>query len=128
MKVSTILIALIITTLYSCSPKSKTTNISGIYVTQFKNEYSITSDTLVVASEANSQTYSIERRTGFNKIRDGKTLPKEFKVAKWMSSYDIESKCCKKLNWVRQISVLSEKHGLKSLVILKNSTYQVKSQ
>jgi hypothetical protein len=120
MKVSTILIALIITTLYSCSPKSKTTDISGIYVTQFKNEYSITSDTLVVASEANSQTYSIERRTGFNKIRDGKTLPKEFKVAKWMSSYDIEKQMLQETELGKQISVLSEKQSLK----LGDSEYQ----
>jgi len=120
MKVSTILIALIITTLYSCSPTSKTTDISGTYVTQFTNEYSITSDTLVVASEANSQTYSIERRTGFNKIRDGKTLPKEFKVAKWVSSYNIEKQMLQETELGKQISVLSEKQSLK----LGDSEYQ----
>lgn len=120
MKVSTILIALIITTLYSCSPTSKTTDISGTYVTQFTNEYSITSDTLVVASEANSQTYSIERRTGFNKIRNGKTLPKEFKVAKWVSSYNIEKQMLQETELGKQISVLSEKQSLK----LGDSEYQ----
>jgi hypothetical protein len=120
MKVSTILIALIITTLYSCSPTSKTNYISGTYVTQFKNEYSITSDTLVVASEANSQTYNIERRTGFNKIRDGKTLPKEFKVAKWVSSYDTEKQILQETELGKQIYVLSEKQSLK----LGDSEYQ----
>lgn len=120
MKVSTILIALIITTLYSCSPTSKTTDISGTYVTKFTNEYSITSDTLVVASEANSQTYSIERRTGFNKIRDGKTLPKEFKVAKWVSSYNIEKQMLQETELGKQISVFSEKQSLK----LGDSEYQ----
>ena len=120
MKVSTILIALIITFLYSCSPTSKKTDISGTYVTQFKNEYSITSDTLVVASEANSQTYNIERRTGFNKIRDGKTLPKEYKVVKWVSSYNIEKHLLQETELGKQISVLSEKQSLK----LGDSEYQ----
>ncbi len=120
MKVSTILIALIITFLYSCSPTFKKTDISGTYVTQFKNEFSITSDTLVVASEENSQTYNIERRTGFNKIRDGKTLPKEFKVAKWVSSYDIEKQLLQETELGKQISVLSEKQSLK----LGDSEYQ----
>ena len=120
MKVSTILIALIITFLYSCSPTSKKTDISGTYVTQFKNEYSIASDTLVVASEANSQTYNIERRTGFNKIRNGKTLPKEFKVAKWVSSYDIEKQMLQETELGKQISVLAEKQRLK----LGDSEYQ----
>ena len=120
MKVSTILIALIVTSLYSCSPTSKKTDIPGTYVTQFKNEYSITSDTLVVASGANSQIYNIERRTGFNKIRDGKTLPKEFKVVKWVSSYDNEKQMLQETELGKQISVLSEKQSLK----LGDSEYQ----
>ncbi len=120
MKVSIIVIALIITFLYICSPTSKKTDISGTYVTQFKNEYSITSDTLVVASEANSQTYNIERRTGFNKIRDGKALPKEFKKVKWVSSYDIEKQLLQETELGKQISVLSEKQSLK----LGDSEYQ----
>jgi hypothetical protein len=66
MKVSTILIALTITVLFGCSPASNKSDISGTYVTQFKNEYSITSDTLVIALEGNSQTYNVERKTGFN--------------------------------------------------------------
>lgn len=113
MRVLTILIALIITTLISCSPTSKPTDISGTYVTQFKNEYSNTSDTLVVASEANLQTYNIERRTGFNKIRDGKTLPKDFKVAKWIASYNLEKQLLQETELGKQISVSPERLSLK---------------
>ncbi len=120
MKVSTILIALIITSLFSCNPTTKNADISGTYVTQFKNEYSITSDTLIVASEANSQTYNIQRRTGFNKVRDGKTLPKEFKMSTWLSSYDVEKQLLQETELGKQISVLSEKQSLK----LGNSEYQ----
>jgi hypothetical protein len=120
MKVSTIVIAIIITSLYSCSSITKKTDVSGTYVTQFKNEFSITSDTLVVASEANSQTYNIERRTGFNKIRDGKTLPKEFKVAKWVTSYNVEKQILQETELGKQIYVLSEKQSLK----LGDSEYQ----
>ena len=113
MKVSTILIALTVILFYSCSPAAKKTDISGTYVTQFKNEYSITSDTLVVGSEGNSQTYNIERRTGFNKVRDGKILPKEFKVAKWVSSYNSDRQLLQETELGKQISVLTEKQSLK---------------
>jgi hypothetical protein len=113
MKVSTILIALTITVLFGCSPASNKSDISGTYVTQFKNEYSITSDTLVIALEGNSQTYNVERKTGFNKVRDGKTLPKEFKIAKWVSSYDTDKHLLQETELGKQISVLPEKQSLK---------------
>jgi hypothetical protein len=113
MKVSTILIALTITVLFGCSPASNKSDISGTYVTQFKNEYSITSDTLVIALEGNSQTYNVERKTGFNKVRDGKTLPKEFKVTKWVSSYDTDKHLLQETELGKQISVIPEKQSLK---------------
>lgn len=113
MKVSTILIALTVISLYSCSYATKQTDITGTYVTQFKNDYSITADTLIVSSEANSQTFNIERRTGFNKIRDGKTFPKEFKSKKWVSSYDTEKQVLQETELGKQISVLPEKQVLK---------------
>ena len=113
MKVSTILIALVITSLYSCSTTNNKTDITGTYVTQFKNEYSSTSDTLVIASESNSQTYNVERRTGFNKVRDGKTLPKEFKVAKWVSTYDVDKQVLQETELGKQISILPDKKSLK---------------
>jgi hypothetical protein len=114
MKASTILIALATTLFYSCGSNYKKTDISGTYVTQFKNEYSITSDTIVLTtSESSSQTYNIERRTGFNKVRDGKTLPKQFKVAKWTSSYIMDKQLLQETELGKQISISPDNQSLK---------------
>lgn len=62
--------------------------IAGIYVTQFRNQYSQTNDTLVVtAYNLAAHTYQIERHSGFNRIRDGKLLPREFKQQHWVATY-----------------------------------------
>jgi hypothetical protein len=114
MKVSTILIALATISFYSCSSNNKKTDISGTYVTQFKNEYSITTDTIVLtASESSSQTYNIERRTGFNKVRNGKTLPKQFKVAKWTTTYNTTKELLQETDLGKQISLSPDKQSLK---------------
>ena len=114
MKISTILIALVTISFYSCSSNNKKTDISGTYVTQFKNEYSITTDTIVLtASESSSQTYNIERRTGFNKVRNGKILPKQFKVAKWTTTYNTTKELLQETDLGKQISLSPDKQSLK---------------
>ncbi|WP_448698244.1 hypothetical protein ACFGVR_15605 [Mucilaginibacter sp. AW1-3] len=52
----------------------KATNHDGRYVNHTNSTYSITDDTLEVRD-----TVIIEH-TGFQKIRDGKVMPKEFKI------------------------------------------------
>lgn len=53
--------------------------ISGIYTLNFKNEFTITNDTMVIeAYNLEAGTYRIQRRAGYHLIRDGKILPKEF--------------------------------------------------
>jgi hypothetical protein len=113
MKRSTILIVLTTLLFYSCGSNNTATDISGTYVTHFKNEYSITSDTLIITSESNSQIYNVERRTGFNKVRDSKTFPKEFKVAKWVSTYNIDKQLLQETELGKQISILPNKKSLK---------------
>ena len=63
--------------------------ISGVYVMSFKNEFSIATDTIVIAAyNIASKTYQVERRDGFHRIREGKILPKEFKHQRWMATFD----------------------------------------
>jgi len=62
--------------------------VSGIYVTQFQNEYTHTNDTLIVtAYNLTAHTYKIERHTGYNKIREWQLKPKEFKQQNWTATY-----------------------------------------
>lgn len=66
--------------------------IAGIYTTQFQNEYSRTNDTLIItAYNLSAHTYKIERRSGYNKIREGKIQPREFKQQSWTASYTKEN-------------------------------------
>jgi hypothetical protein len=65
--------------------------ISGVYVANSKNEFTILSDTLVIdAYNLEAGVYQIEKRSGYQLIRDGKILPKEFKQKSWKASFDKE--------------------------------------
>lgn len=64
-------------------------SIAGTYVYAFKNEYNITSDTLILSVyNEEAGTYLIEDRSGFHRIREGKVLPKEYKQTKEIGHYD----------------------------------------
>lgn len=109
MKTSISQMILIVTLLFSCKNSSNNTNdLGGTYVTQFNNEYTITNDTLIITpAESSSKSFNVERRTGFNKIRDGVTLDKQFKVAKWMSFFDSDKQVLKETDLGKQIHVVS---------------------
>ena len=63
-----------------CKTNSTANNVSGTYVLQTKGEYAIDYDTLVISSDHSSRnTYTVQNKSGFQKIRNGITLPKEFK-------------------------------------------------
>jgi hypothetical protein len=59
--------------LAGCGRKS----INGTYVSHTRGQFSIADDTLVVADTL------IINHTGFQKIRNGRILPKAFKTRKW---------------------------------------------
>jgi hypothetical protein len=59
----------------------------GTYVHAAKGEYSQAEDTLVITL-VSGEAYHIQRRVGFRPIRDGKLLPKRWKVQSLNGNYD----------------------------------------
>ena len=119
MKVS--IIFLFVTFLfYSCTDSAKKLNVEGIYVTQFKNEFSVTDDSLVVKKiNSSNYTYSIQRKSGFNKIRNGVRQPKEFKTQFWDATFNPDKKVLLQSELGKQIYLLNN-----SNLKLGNSEYQ----
>jgi hypothetical protein len=115
MKASTVLFVIIAVISVSCNSTTKSSvDIEGTYVTHFQNEYNITYDTLIISAvKSSDKTYEVLRQTGFNKIRNGQSLAKEFKKAKWVSSYNTDKQLLQETDLGRQISFLADPHKLK---------------
>ena len=66
----------------ACSNKQQVRDfIPGTYINQAQSQYSIASDTLLLIRDEHSDNlYQIVRGTGFQRIKDGKLQPKEYKV------------------------------------------------
>jgi hypothetical protein len=122
MKVSTILIALIATLFISCkSGSSNSADYSGTYVLQTQGEYAKDFDTLVVSSDQSAKNaYSIQNKSGFQKIRNGVTMPKEYKQTTWVANWNEEKKVLAETDLGRQIQFKNNGNSL----VLKNSVYQ----
>jgi hypothetical protein len=87
--------------------------ISGVYVTAFKNEYSIANDTLIIdVYNLNVGTYHVVRRSGYHRIREGKVLPKEFETKKWVATYNQDKQVLQETEFGRQIYVNADQHTL----------------
>jgi hypothetical protein len=56
-------------------------------VSHFKGEFSISRDTLIIAERSGSD-YTIDRRSAFQKIRNGKVKPVELKSSTFLGEYD----------------------------------------
>ncbi len=121
MKARTILIALIAITAIRCKNKSTNSDLTGTFISNNKSEYSIASDTLVISAVNQSgKNYQIERKTGFQKIRDGVVQEKEFKNEKWQSTWDEYKQVLSETDYGRQITL--GKNG--QVLTLKNTQYQ----
>lgn len=63
--------------------------LSGVYVTAFKNEYTIADDTLIIeAYNLEAKSYNVVRHSGYHRIREGIIQAKEFKQEKWTATFD----------------------------------------
>ncbi|WP_428329668.1 hypothetical protein [Mucilaginibacter sp.] len=121
MKASTILIALITTVFIGCSNQASKEDLSGTYTNQSKSEYSLASDTLIITViDQSNNSYQIERKTGFQKIRNQITQPKQYKNEKWQATWNADKKILSETDLGRQISFGKEKHSLS----LKGTQYQ----
>jgi len=80
--------------------------ISGVYVVDTKNEYTILSDTLVIeAYNLEAGVYQIDKRSGYQLIRDGKILPKQNKQKSWKATFDEEKQLLSETAFGKQIYV-----------------------
>lgn len=100
--------ALIIT---ACSRAGQ--DITGTYVLNFKNEFTITKDTLII-EPYNSQAgvYKLQRRAGYKLIRDGKILPKKFDKETWMATFNKEKQALQETELGRQVYIGADGQSL----------------
>ncbi len=96
----------------ACNPGRDRT-ISGIYVMSFKNAYSIATDTIVIqVYNPGANTYQVERRDGYHRIRDGKILPKEFRQEYWMATLDKDKQVLQESAYGRQVYIKGDGSSL----------------
>jgi len=77
--------------LAACHSGSNNTKafIAGSYTAQAKSEYSIANDTLVIeADKSADNVYHITRRTGYQRITNGKLQPLQHQVKRWSGAWD----------------------------------------
>lgn len=117
MKKTTIFRLVTLLTLAGCSLVSRDKNlkqsIPGTYVYQGEQEYSRIKDTIVISTaEGNENLFRITRRTRFNRIREGKLLPSEFKVQSMTGIFDEDAKVIQESKTGRIISFDPERNRL----------------
>lgn len=115
MKTSFILTLLITATFAACNDKPGKF-ITGTYVHEGQSEYSIAYDTLIVQTIVQDQTYQVSLKTGFQRIRNKKLLPKEFKVKTWQATWNEKNRMLSETNYGRQLILLPD-----------NQTFQLKT-
>ncbi len=93
--------------------------IPGTYVREVSNEMSIGKDTLQI-SFVSGLSYRIIHSGEYQRIQDGKLLPREHKIEKWMASYDEKEVV---LNEAKRGRVLSFDPS-KRLLYVGSSPYQ----
>lgn len=107
MKTTIILFALIIVCFCACNGDSTKSFIAGTYISEATGDYSTASDTLVIeAGEANN--FSIHRKTGFNRIRNGKKGIREYETEEWKAVYDESTKSLTETRYGKVITFYPE--------------------
>lgn len=79
-------LAVVAVLLVACQPNPKN-QMEGLYVNHSEGPYSLADDTLELV-QLNGEQYQINRRTGFNLIRDGKIGKRQYETEQWQLSYD----------------------------------------
>ncbi|AMR29969.1 hypothetical protein A0256_00325 [Mucilaginibacter sp. PAMC 26640] len=87
----------------ACNNRTDTA-VSGVYVADSKNEFTILSDTLIIeAYNLSAGIYHIEKRSGYHLIRKGKILPKKFGQTTWTATFDKEKQLLSESEFGKQI-------------------------
>ncbi|MDR6941375.1 hypothetical protein [Mucilaginibacter pocheonensis] len=103
--------------------QSKTTKvqafIDGIYVNHAQSEYGVADDTLTF-THTDGQHYIITRNTGYQAIRNGKLLPKKYKLEKVEGDYDSQTNLLKETTAGRVFHF----NPAKRLLLLNQAVYR----
>lgn len=74
----------------ACQKQSLRSFVPGVYVNHSSGKFSLADDTLVIRLEGRERRrervpdrFVIERRTGFNRIREGRTGKREYEQERW---------------------------------------------
>lgn len=82
-----LVISVCVAGLAACTTDKTRSFIPGTYVNSAGSEYSVANDTLVI-TPAESNNFSIHRKTGFNVITDGKKGKRQYETEEWNAIYD----------------------------------------
>ena len=100
---------------------NKNPELTGVYVNESKNEFSIAKDTLIIkATSLTDKAYSIENRTTFQKIRNGQIQAAESKIVRWNAFWQTEQQVLSEGELGRQIRLSPDKKG----IVIKNTLYK----
>jgi hypothetical protein len=87
MKIKIILTVLICGLLFACNLYEKQSFMPGTYVNNTTGRYSVASDTLVIEASEGDR-FKIDRKTGFNLIRNGRKGRRQYETEKWNAVFD----------------------------------------
>ncbi len=95
--------------------------IEGSYASSYSTAYSKGKDTLQITELSKTgNNYSITRSVSYQRIRNGKTLPKESKQEQWLCIYDADDKVLYETRTGKVISFIPEK----DILLVGNKQYQ----
>jgi hypothetical protein len=87
MKTKIILTVLSLAVLLACNTNNKQSYVPGTYVNNTTGKYSIACDTLLI-EPLEGNRFKVNRKTGFNLIRNGKKGKREHETEKWNTVYN----------------------------------------
>ncbi|WP_461791488.1 hypothetical protein [Pedobacter sp.] len=87
-------------------------DIEGSYTSYQSGEYSISKDTLVIVRYGGKGDYQVVRRSGFQRVRDGKLMPMEHRVQDFIGRFDPETGTLTIASDGKKISFLPEGRSL----------------
>jgi len=97
-------------------------SIAGTYVSHETGEYSISKDTLLILAAGSEDNYQLIRRSGFQRIREGKLQAEEVKVQEYTGKYDPETSVIRLDGDDKQVRFFA---GGKSLLLAKREYQKV---
>jgi hypothetical protein len=96
----------------ACTTDKTRSFIPGTYVNSAGGEFSVADDTLVI-EPAESNNFTIQRKTGFNVITDGKKGNRQYETEQWNAIYDDGTKSLTETRKGKIITFYPESNTLK---------------